>query len=297
MIEYRVCLSQGCFSSDSVNAVEQSILDGVNVINFSISGGADPYTDPVELAFLDAFHAGISVNAAAGNDGPAPGTVDHGGPWVTSVGAVTGPRSFSSTLQLTADGGATYSQPGITLTNGVSTATPVVLAQSLPGEDVLCQSKLAAGAATGKIVMCERGTNARIDKGFNVLAGGAAGMILYNPIQMDTESDNHWLPAIHLDGPDDALLAFVNSHTGVKASWAAGSRDTGNARCDGGLLFPRAAVGLHQAGPRRPGRPGPRGNDTPARRDDADERAARATTSRRSRARRWRARTPPESRP
>jgi hypothetical protein len=223
VIEYRVCLSLGCFNSDSVNAVEQAILDGVNVINFSISGGADPYTDPVELAFLDAFHAGISVNAAAGNDGPTPGTVDHGGPWVTSVGAVTGPRSFSSTLHLTAGGGATYSQSGVTLTNGITTPTPVVLAESLPNEDALCQSKLAAGTATGKIVMCERGTNARIDKGFNVLAGGAAGMILYNPIQEDTESDNHWLPAIHLDGPDTALLAFVNGHTRVTATWDQGA--------------------------------------------------------------------------
>src|SRR5204862_2640301 len=54
VIAYRVCLSAGCFSSDSVAAVQQAIHDGVNVINFSISGGANPYTDPVELAFLDA---------------------------------------------------------------------------------------------------------------------------------------------------------------------------------------------------------------------------------------------------
>jgi Subtilase family len=37
---FRVCLSAGCFSSDSVSAVQQAITDGVNVINFSISGGA-----------------------------------------------------------------------------------------------------------------------------------------------------------------------------------------------------------------------------------------------------------------
>jgi hypothetical protein len=40
VIAYRVCLVQGCFSSDSVSAVQQAILDGVDVINFSISGGA-----------------------------------------------------------------------------------------------------------------------------------------------------------------------------------------------------------------------------------------------------------------
>ncbi|HET7027037.1 MAG TPA: S8 family serine peptidase [Candidatus Limnocylindrales bacterium] len=223
VIEYRVCMSQGCFSSDSVAAVNQAIADGVNVINFSISGGAQPYTDPVELAFLDATNAGISVNASAGNSGPGAGTSDHAGPWVTTVGASTGPRFFTSTLHLAADGGATFDMSGVTVTNGISTPTPVVLAETLPGEDVLCQSPLAAGTATGKIVACERGTNARVDKGFNVLQGGAAGMILYNPTKMDVETDNHWLPAIHVDGPDTDLLDFINGHTNVTATWVQGT--------------------------------------------------------------------------
>ncbi len=227
VIQYRVCLAAGCYSSDSVAAVQQAILDGVDVLNFSISGGAQPYSDPVELAFLDAVNAGISVNASAGNAGPGAGTADHGGPWTTTVGASSGPRSFASTLHLTADGGATFDMSGVTLTTGVTSATPVVLAQSIPGEDALCQTKLTTpaqiAAATAKVVMCQRGGNGRVDKGFNVVSGGAAGMILYNAIKMDQESDNHWLPAIHVDGPSTALLAFVNGHTNVMASWAQGT--------------------------------------------------------------------------
>ena len=129
---FRVCGNAGCFSSDSVSAVSQAITDGVNVINFSISGGGQPYTDPVELAFLDATNAGITVNASAGNSGPGAATSDHGGPWTNTVGASTGPREFRSTLHLTADGGATFDKVGVTLTNGISSATPVVLAQTLP---------------------------------------------------------------------------------------------------------------------------------------------------------------------
>ena len=64
---------EGCFGSDSAAAVAQAILDGVNVINFSISGGAEPYSDPVELAFLDAYDAGVLVAASAGNGGPGAG--------------------------------------------------------------------------------------------------------------------------------------------------------------------------------------------------------------------------------
>ena len=168
VIQYRVCMKLGCFSSDSVHAVQQAILDGVDVINFSISGGANPYTDAVEIAFLDAVNAGISVNASAGNSGPGAATSDHGGPWTTTVGASSGPRSFTSTLHLTADGGASLDLPGFTLTNGISSATPVVLAENIPGEDALCQTKLSAGsAAAGKIVACKRGTNARIDKAWS----------------------------------------------------------------------------------------------------------------------------------
>jgi subtilisin family serine protease len=227
---FRVCASAGCFASDSVSAVQQAIADGVNVINFSISGGGQPYTDPVELAFLDATNAGITVNASAGNSGPGAGTSDHGGPWTNTVGASTGPRSFNSTLHLIGDGGATLDVPGVTLTNGIGSATPVVLAATLPKagggtEDALCQSDLAAGAATGKVVVCARGNNGRIDKGRRVLAGGAAGMILYNQSAgvTDLESDNHYLPAIQTQFNSNSIATFVAAHTNVTATWAQGT--------------------------------------------------------------------------
>jgi subtilase family protein/PA domain-containing protein/fibronectin type III domain protein len=223
VIEYRVCLSAGCFSSDMVAAVQQAIHDGINVLSFSISGGANPYTDAVELAFLDAFNAGVTVSASAGNNGPGSATTDHGGPWVITVGASTSDRFFTSTLNLAADNGDTFSMPGVTITNGITSATPVVLAETLPGEDALCQKQLASGAAAGKVVACKRGTNARVDKGYNVSLGGAAGMILYNPVNQDVETDNHWLPAIHVNGPSTGLLSFINGHTGVTATWAQGT--------------------------------------------------------------------------
>ncbi|HTS74458.1 MAG TPA: S8 family serine peptidase [Gaiellaceae bacterium] len=234
--QFRVCLAQGCFGSDSVSAVAQAIADGVNVINFSISGGGSPYTDPVELAFLDATNAGISVNAAAGNAGPGAATSDHGGPWTTTVGASTGPRAFGSTLHLTADGGAILDVPGVTLTNGIGSATPVVMAATLPKaggglEDALCQSDLAAGAASGKVVVCNRGNNGRIDKGRRVLQGGAAGMILTNQSAAvtDLESDNHYLPAIQTQWNSGSIQTFVTTHTNVMATWPQGAAQAAQA--------------------------------------------------------------------
>jgi hypothetical protein len=227
VIMYRVCLSAGCYNSDSVAAVEQAIIDGVNVINFSISGGNNAYSDPVELAFLDAFAAGISVNASAGNSGPGAATANHAGPWVTTVGASTSNRFFESTMTLKADNGDTYSKIGSTVTQGVG-ATPIVLAQNVPGYTgtELCLTPFPSGSLTGKVVACKRGSNARVEKGYNALQGGAAGMVLYNPTASDTETDNHWLPAIHLEGPNDEMLTFLGSHTGVTATWGPGQRTT-----------------------------------------------------------------------
>ena len=76
-------------------------------------------------------------------------------------------------------------------------------------------------------------------------------MILYNAIKQDVETDNHWLPAIHVDGPSTALLAFVNGHTNVKATWAQGVADADHAGRDGDVLVARPAGRLHQAGRHR----------------------------------------------
>ena len=132
VIEYKVCGLEGCFPSDSAAAVAQAILDGVDVINFSISGGSNPFTDVVELAFLDAYEAGILVAASAGNSGPGPDTTDHHGPWTLTVAASTQTRAFLSTLTVT-DGVDTATFEGASITHGVATSTPIVLAQNVPG--------------------------------------------------------------------------------------------------------------------------------------------------------------------
>lgn len=225
LMEYKVCGVDGCFSSDSAAAVAQAIVDGVDVINFSISGGTDPMTDPVELAFLDAYAAGVFVSTSAGNDGPGAGTANHLSPWVTTVGASTQTREFATTLNLTADNGDVFSGDGASITAGAG-PLPVVLASAAPYNNALCTTPAPPGSFTGKIVACQRGGNARVDKGFNVVQGGAAGMVLYNPTLADTETDSHWLPTVHLaDGT--ALVAFLSGHTGVVGQFAAGAKRNG----------------------------------------------------------------------
>ncbi|BDF93336.1 S8 family serine peptidase [Pseudoalteromonas sp. KAN5] len=108
IISYQVCHSDndqgysGCPGEALVAGIEDAISDGVDVINFSI-GGADSnvWADPVQLAFLSAREAGISVAAAAGNSGTGTcgeeclGYLDNSSPWLTQVAATTHGRTIA----------------------------------------------------------------------------------------------------------------------------------------------------------------------------------------------------------
>jgi subtilase family protein/fibronectin type III domain protein/PA domain-containing protein len=235
VIGYRVCLDQGCFTSDSVAAVNEAIADGADVINFSISGGNNAYTDAVELAFLDFYASGGLANASAGNSGPGAATADHAGPWTNTVAASYPSRIYQASLHLES-GGETLDATGVTITPGIDTPTDVIRASAAPGYtgNATCNVPLPAGSATGKIVLCERGNPAgRAASGFNVLQGGAEGMILTNVAHQDLFTDLHWLPTIMLDDgtwqgadqPGNEVRAFVDAHPGATtATFTSGTR-------------------------------------------------------------------------
>ena len=88
VVAFRVCTT-GCPTTASSQAVNQAVIDGVDTLNFSISGGVSPWGDSVSIAFRNAVAAGVFVNASAGNDGPGAGTVNHVEPWVETVAAST----------------------------------------------------------------------------------------------------------------------------------------------------------------------------------------------------------------
>ena len=290
VIEYKVCGFEGCFPSDSAAAVAQAILDGVDVINFSISGGSNPFSDVVELAFLDAYEAGILVAASAGNAGPGPDTTDHHGPWTLTVAASTqtgrsSRRSPSPTVSTrrrsTAQRSRTVSQ------RRPRSSSP----RTSPATGEILHAPLPPGSATGKLVACRRGPG-RVLKGFNVMQGGAVGMILYNVPLAEALTDNHWIPTVHLyDGTD--FLAFLAANPGATGSFTAGVK--GEAQGDVMTAFSSAARVASSSSPTSR-RPAPR--SWPATRPFAKTCLAGlpASTSRPSPAPRCRRRTPPARR-
>ena len=224
VIAYKVCGNAGCYSSDSAMAVNQAVAHGVDALNFSISGGTNPYSDVVSLAFLGAYEAGVFTAASAGNSGPGPDTVAHREPWVTTVGASTSDRHFMSTLTLTADDGASIDLEGATITSGIEDPTPVVFP---PAGQELCLTPFPPGTFDGEVVVCERGVIARVAKSYNVMQGGASGLILYNPALQGINTDNHYIPSIHLENTEgDQLLAFLASNDGVTATFPPGAAAT-----------------------------------------------------------------------
>jgi subtilisin family serine protease len=200
---YKVCWNQaGCFLSDIVAAIDGAVAEGVDVINYSIGGGASLLGED-DVAFLFAADAGIFVSTSAGNSGPDGETV--GGPatvpWITAVGASTQARTFQGSVEL--GNGNVYS--GATVTAGTDTLPIVDSANA--GSELCIVGELDPAVVTGKIVLCMRGENARVAKSQAVFEAGGAGMVLYNT--NDTEdvlTDNHWVPSVHLSFTDGTAV-------------------------------------------------------------------------------------------
>jgi len=104
LIVYKACPERSCPGANTLASINQAVVDGVDVINYSIGGSAsNPWSavgttaNNQAKAMLAAREAGIVVAASAGNDGPFEST--HGSPsnspWVISVAAATHNRAGS----------------------------------------------------------------------------------------------------------------------------------------------------------------------------------------------------------
>jgi len=230
---YKVCWGRGdaggCPNSDSVAAIDQAVADGVDVINFSISGSTTSFMTPVEVAFLFAADAGVFVATSAGNSGPGASTVAHNSPWLTTVAAGTHDRAYTASVTL--GNGAAYA--GISLGNGTPSA-PVVLstAVGMAGADAtqveLCYpGTLDPAKVKDKIVVCDRGVIARVEKSYAVKLAGGIGMILANPLSSSLNADLHYVPTIHVDHVARlAIQAYVGGTMEPTATLSAGTMVT-----------------------------------------------------------------------
>ncbi|CAN7078396.1 unnamed protein product [Brassica oleracea var. botrytis] len=197
---YKVCWLGGCFSSDILAAIDKAIEDNVNVLSMSLGGGmSDYYRDGVAIGAFAAMERGIFVSCSAGNAGPSPFSLSNVAPWITTVGAGTLDRDFPAIAIL--GNGKNFS--GVSLFKGDALPDKLLPfiyagnASNATNGNLCMTGTLIPEKVKGKIVMCDRGVNARVQKGDVVKAAGGVGMILANTAANGEElvADAHMLPA------------------------------------------------------------------------------------------------------
>lgn len=231
IIAYDVCHNGGCPFAATSAAVDQAVSDGVDVINYSISGGEDPYNETTELAFLEAYHAGVFVSTSAGNQGPDSGTVGHRGGWVSASAAASHNRALPNSLvSMSGDGIPPADITGLGFTSGYGPANIVYAGDydiSVDIEENLCPpGAFPVGTFSGQIVVCDRGGDiARVDKAQSVKDGGAGGFVLANDLENGASlaSDAYVLPGVHITYNDGSALktwlAEGEIHTASISGW------------------------------------------------------------------------------
>ncbi|MCZ8114696.1 S8 family serine peptidase [Silanimonas sp.] len=196
VIAYDACYTntatgQGlCPNVSTLASINQAIADGVDVINYSIGGGSQPWSEAISQAFLAATDAGIFVSASAGNSGPNPSTNGHSQPWVMTVAAAqSGRAGYEFTLNTSGAGVPTnLSQVLLAAGTGgveLTTSIPSSVLRAGPGftgaaDGCTASGAFPAGFFSNRIALVRRGTCAFTEKAANAAAAGARAVIIVN---------------------------------------------------------------------------------------------------------------------
>ena len=260
IIAYDVCVEDstdgGCPGAAIISAIDQAILDGVDVINFSISGGEDPYNDLAEQSFLAATDAGVFVSTSAGNAGPDPETTGHRSPWLMSSAASTHNRAYPNGL-IGMSGGDTIPPVDMVGKGFTSALAEKEIVYAGDFGNALCLLTSEGGVwnagtdFTNKIVVCDRGTSARVDKAIAVQAKGAVGYVLANNAASADAltGDAYVIPGVHITYADGVVLkTWLASGTGHKGAILGATRDTsasnGNVMADFSSRGPNGTIDI-----------------------------------------------------
>lgn len=226
---YKVCPGSSCPGA-AIQAGLNSVLlhGGVNVVNFSISGGQTPWTDN-DRRKLDLVNANVLVAASAGNTSdtvPNPvGQVNHRGPWVMSVAASTHDAQASGLVSASGPGtppANTLNLPmskGSDSPNGSSQVNMPIRHFLGQGASEGCTATVPAfpaGFFTGAVALIHRGGCSFTEKITNAFSAGAAFVIIRNnqaaAISMSTPGQPA-VPAYSIEQTQgNNLVAFVDAN-------------------------------------------------------------------------------------
>ncbi len=194
---YNACPGS-CPGFDIQAAMSTILLDGdVDVVNFSISGGTNPWFDN-DRRKLDLVDAGIFIAASAGNTRPTTpdpvGAVNHRGPWVMSVAASTRDGDFEGVMSITGPG----APPPATQAVAMDPGSDSPLGSQLVDHPIRRDPGQTAGAEgcdagdggvpfpadffDGAVALVQRGSCAFTTKINNAAAAGADMVVIWNNV-------------------------------------------------------------------------------------------------------------------
>lgn len=222
---YKVCWpldpsGGSCYDADIIAAVDAAIHDGVDVLSMSIGGDpGDYFGDGIAIGSFHAVKNGIVVVASAGNSGPKAGTVSNTAPWILTVAASTIDREFPSYVSfnhqhIKGQSLSEWGLPGNKFYPMIKSEDATAANVSLHDAKLCLLKSLNPEKAKGRILVCLRGKNGRVEKGEAVREAGGVGMVLANAESDGNEiiADAHVLPATHISYSDGlTLYSYLNS--------------------------------------------------------------------------------------
>ncbi|KDP41713.1 hypothetical protein JCGZ_16120 [Jatropha curcas] len=208
---YKALWDEGALASDIIAAIDQAIIDEVDVLSISLGlDGVPLYEDPIALASFAALEKNIFVSTSAGNEGPFRSTLHNGIPWVLTVAAGTLDRSFDAVL--TFDNGVSVTGSSLYPGNYTSTQAPIVFLDT-------CLNTKKLDAVGQKIVVCQD-KNASLDDQFDNLRSanitGGVFITNYTDLELFLQSGFPAIFVIPKDG--ETIKDFIKSRNNPQAS-------------------------------------------------------------------------------
>ncbi|WDE06585.1 S8 family serine peptidase [Thalassomonas viridans] len=219
---------RGCFYGDNMAAIDQAVVDGVDVINYSIGGSLTDLTTPPAAAMLRATQAGVFVAVSAGNDGDnnTAETVGTPAPWVTSVGAST----YSGTVPTAAIKISSRTPEEFMVAIEGAITKPFQETGVVSGQVVIAEPLLAcfengtsaaldnAEAISGNVALISRGACNFTEKVERAQLAGATAVVVYSDDREPTGlggDGSYDIPGVMISQADG--IALSNAITGGEA--------------------------------------------------------------------------------
>ena len=198
-------------SEDILNAVDEAIEDGMDVLNLSLGGSYHGNNDLLAMGLDNAVDAGLVVAVAAGNSGPGQGTLESPGRArkIITVGASTNKHFVGQPFTYPAGGGTT-----IGAAVGDFPALPTASYTLFDTHSTSCTS--VDPGASGNLAIIDRGGCTFSTKVRNAIAAGAIGVLVINNVAGDPTAmakdggGGDDLPAVMIGKNEGAALRVTN---------------------------------------------------------------------------------------